>query len=40
MHAEYLLVNDSGNRQAIKHFIECFPQADVVASLACGSSSS
>lgn len=34
MHGENLLVNDGGNRQAIKAIGEGFPQLNVVSSLA------
>lgn len=34
VHAEDLLVNDSGNRQAVEGVSECFPELDVVSSLA------
>lgn len=34
MHSEDLLVNNGGNRQAVKAVSECFPELDVVATLA------
>lgn len=34
MHGEDLLINDGGNRQAVEAVGECFPQLDVVPSLA------
>lgn len=34
MHAEDLLINDTGNWQAVKAVCECLPQLDTVASLA------
>ena len=34
MHAEDLLVNQGGDREAVEALCECFPQADVVPPLA------
>jgi hypothetical protein len=34
VHAENLLIDDSGDGQAVEAVRECFPQLDVVASLA------
>jgi hypothetical protein len=35
IHAENLLVDDGSHREAVEAIRECFPQLDIVSSLAC-----